>query len=124
MGGGTMSELKPMDQREALRIIHNVASHNPHDVPMPSQIVAAAATMVDRAAYDRQLVRSGLDLISEAAQVTELVKKHVYHEHPLRMQALMETLRMIRLTCQRIETIVNECPTPNMVLEPETENCN
>lgn len=121
MVGVIMPELKPMDQQEALRIIQNVASHNPHDVPMPSQIVSAAATVVDRAAYERQLVRSAFDLICGAAEVTELIKKHVYHEHPLRMQALMETLRMIRLTCQRIENIVNECPLPNKVLGPGNE---
>ena len=109
-----------MDQREALRIIQNVASHNPHDVPMPSQVVAAAASMVDRARWEQRLLCSGLDLIGTAARVTEAIKKHVFHEHPLMSVELIYLLQQVRLACQDVEMTISEGPTqgptPNTVL--------
>lgn len=129
-----MSELKPMPIDEALATVkrvaaagraiqrdidqimaepNNVADQNPHDVPLPSQ--------VDRAAFERELLRSGLELGASAGKLMDAIKKHVFHEHPLIVGAVVERIREVRLACQDIETTVLEGPTPNTVLGPGNE---
>lgn len=68
--------MKPMSQEEALRIIHNVADHNPHDTPTPMK---AAAWDIDER---MRLVQQMLEVYSIVGTMGEMVKKQVYHQHP------------------------------------------
>lgn len=56
----------PMSIDEALRIIRNVAEHNPHDVPSQAQIVEAVGVSIEQATRAAQSMAVLSQKIGEA----------------------------------------------------------
>lgn len=74
--------MKPMSQDEALRIIRNVADHNPHDIPTPAQVAAAVGLAASGLDENLKLVLQMLSAYAALGRVGEMIKKQVYHQHP------------------------------------------
>lgn len=100
--------MKPMSQEEALRIIHNVAEHNTREIPMPSQVVTAAATVVNQANTQKDLLYETSQLIDEAAVILGIVNRWISRGVAIESARALASIGYIKVACDNIEEIIRE----------------
>lgn len=113
--------MREMTQEEALRIIRNVAEHNTHDVPMPAQVAAAVGQVTAESNERMRLVGQMLEVYSAVAAVGEMIKKQVYHRHPVDGKEAAEALVEIYEQMYLLETLWIQAsdPAPKTLLGQE-----
>lgn len=113
--------MKPMSQDEALRIIRNVADHNPHDIPTPAQVAAAVGQAASGLDENLKLVLQMLSAYAALGRVGELIKKQIYHEHPPNRMDAMVTVEKVYEELFVLEALWMMVipPTPKTLLDQE-----
>lgn len=98
----------PMPLQDALRILRNVSEHNTREIPMPSQVVTAAATVVNQANTQKDLLYETSQLIDEAAVILGVVNRWISRGIAIESARALASIGYIQVACNNIEKIIRE----------------